>query len=187
MSLPPQNPPAGWYQDPSGSLRWWDGYAWGDLAAAQPAAPAAAPSAGYVLPQPKPKPAFSKLVIVAIALTVLAAVFWLVNALTPPIWPEPCNTQECWNGVADGTIDKGRTTTPAMVLGWFVAPLLFTALGLGLGGFFRSTKRGLAALGFALPAGTMLLMILPKVLMLFGLVLWGAMGASAQAAGGTFG
>ncbi|GAA2742191.1 hypothetical protein GCM10009868_11210 [Terrabacter aerolatus] len=27
-SLQPPSPPPGWYPDPSGQLRWWDGYSW---------------------------------------------------------------------------------------------------------------------------------------------------------------
>lgn len=33
-------PPAGWYPDAGGQLRWWDGARWGELANAAPAAPA---------------------------------------------------------------------------------------------------------------------------------------------------
>ena len=29
---PPQLPPQGWYLDPAGALRWWDGTAWGPVA-----------------------------------------------------------------------------------------------------------------------------------------------------------
>lgn len=32
---PHQNPPAGWYNDPSGQMRWWDGQQWGVFAPAQ--------------------------------------------------------------------------------------------------------------------------------------------------------
>ncbi|UDY35440.1 DUF4870 domain-containing protein [Dermatobacter hominis] len=46
---PPAGPPPGWYPDPQGVTRWWDGTAWGQ--AAPPAQPApgavAAPYGGY--------------------------------------------------------------------------------------------------------------------------------------------
>jgi uncharacterized Tic20 family protein len=32
-----QNPPPGWYPDPNGQTRWWDGQAWGAPAPATPA------------------------------------------------------------------------------------------------------------------------------------------------------
>ncbi|MBN9196002.1 MAG: DUF2510 domain-containing protein, partial [Microbacterium sp.] len=34
--------PAGWYPDPNGSIRWWDGYRWTETV--QPSAPTAVPA-----------------------------------------------------------------------------------------------------------------------------------------------
>ena len=36
-------PPPGWYPDPSGQVRWWDGWQWTQHAGAPPAGPAAPP------------------------------------------------------------------------------------------------------------------------------------------------
>lgn len=38
---PVQGPPAGWYPDPQGTIRWWDSYRWTERT--QPAAPRAHP------------------------------------------------------------------------------------------------------------------------------------------------
>lgn len=35
-SPPPQGPAPGWYPDPQGQLRWWDGQQWGVVAPARP-------------------------------------------------------------------------------------------------------------------------------------------------------
>lgn len=40
---PPSAPPPGWYQDPTGAMRWWDGQAWGQLAPVPTATAASAP------------------------------------------------------------------------------------------------------------------------------------------------
>jgi uncharacterized Tic20 family protein len=40
---PPPGPPPGWYPDPTGTMRWWDGQGW-TAAAAAPAPYAAAPT-----------------------------------------------------------------------------------------------------------------------------------------------
>ncbi|WP_406245510.1 hypothetical protein ACI7YT_10670 [Microbacterium sp. M] len=36
MTQPPVNPPPGWYDNSRGQRQWWDGIAWGSLAAATP-------------------------------------------------------------------------------------------------------------------------------------------------------
>ncbi len=47
MSAPPHSPPPGWYTDPTGYLRWWDGSTWGPYAPAPP--PRTEEDAGKVL------------------------------------------------------------------------------------------------------------------------------------------
>lgn len=45
MNTAPAHTAAGWYPDPTGHLRWWDGHQWGQYAPpAQTALPAQAPS-----------------------------------------------------------------------------------------------------------------------------------------------
>ncbi len=39
----PSSPPAGWYPDPMGTVRWWDGTAWGQAAPVAPSVPVAQP------------------------------------------------------------------------------------------------------------------------------------------------
>ena len=189
MSLPPQAIPPGWYSDQSGQLRWWDGQAWGDLAAQQPtsqsqpvlaAVHASHVPAAFAPIQTRIKPAFSKLTAAAIALVVLAWGFWLADTLTPPPVAERCETQECWNAVAEGTLNLTPAPTPAMILGYFVAPLLLTAVALGLAGLIRSTRRPLGVLGLVLPVGTIVLMLLPKLLMLLGITAWGMFAVASQ-------
>lgn len=180
MSLPPHTPPPGWYPDQSGQLRWWDGQAWGEPAAPQPQPTAMATPAAHTPLQTRIKPAFSKLSAAAMALVVLAWVFWLTDTLTPPPIAERCETQECWNAVADGTLNLTPPPTPAMILGYFVAPMLLTAVGLGLAGLIRSTSRPLGVLGIALPVLTIALMLLPKLLMLLGFTLWGLFAGASQ-------
>ena len=118
------------------------------------------------------KPAFSKLTAAAIALVVLAWGFWLADTLAPPPVAERCETQDCWNAVAEGTLNLTPAPTPAMILGYFVAPLLLTAVALGLTGLIRSTRRPLGVLGLVLPVGTIVLMLLPKLLMLLAITAW---------------
>ena len=189
MSLPPQAIPPGWYSDQSGQLRWWDGQAWGDLAAQQPtsqsqpvlaAVHASHVPAAFAPIQTRIKPAFSELTAAAIALVVLAWGFWLADTLTPPPVAERCETQECWNAVAEGTLNFTPAPTPAMILGYFVAPLLLTAVALGLAGLIRSTRRPLGVLGLVLPVGTIVLMLLPKLLMLLGITAWGMFAVASQ-------
>ncbi len=189
MSLPPQAIPPGWYSDQSGQLRWWDGQAWGDLAAQQPtsqsqpvlaAVHASHVPAAFAPIQTRIKPAFSELTAAAIALVVLAWGFWLADTLTPPPVAERCETQECWNAVAEGTLNLTPAPTPAMILGYFVAPLLLTAVALGLAGLIRSTRRPLGVLGLVLPVGTIVLMLLPKLLMLLGITAWGMFAVASQ-------
>lgn len=189
MSLPPQAIPPGWYSDQSGQLRWWDGQAWGDLAAQQPtsqsqpvlaAVHASHVPAAFAPIQTRIKPAFSELTAAAIALVVLAWGFWLADTLTPPPVAERCETQECWNAVAEGTLNLTPAPTPAMILGYFVAPLLLTAVALGLAGLIRSTRRPLGVLGLVLPVGTIVLMLLPKLLMLLGITAWGMFAGASQ-------
>lgn len=189
MSLPPQAIPPGWYSDQSGQLRWWDGQAWGDLAAQQPtsqsqpvlaAVHASHVPAAFAPIQTRIKPAFSELTAAAIALVVLAWGFWLADTLTPPPVAERCETQECWNTVAEGTLNLTPAPTPAMILGYFVAPLLLTAVALGLAGLIRSTRRPLGVLGLVLPVGTIVLMLLPKLLMLLGITAWGMFAGASQ-------
>ncbi|MCU0268139.1 MAG: DUF4870 domain-containing protein [Acidimicrobiales bacterium] len=40
------NPAPGWYPDPNGQMRWWDGTQWGDAQAAAPMAPGYAATSG---------------------------------------------------------------------------------------------------------------------------------------------
>jgi TM2 domain-containing membrane protein YozV len=47
--LAPRTPPPGWYPDPSGLQRWWDGSAWGVYAPAQAARPAKDTGVAYLL------------------------------------------------------------------------------------------------------------------------------------------
>lgn len=124
---------------------------------------------------------FSKLTAAAMALVVLAWMFWLTDTLTPPPVAKRCETQECWNALADGTLNLVPAPTPAMILGYFVAPLLLTAVGLGIAGLVRSAKRPLGLLGLALPVITIALMLLPKLLMLLGFTVWGMFAAISQA------
>ena len=192
MSYPPQaTPVAGWYADQNGQLRWWDGQAWGELAAPQAVAYAAPMPQTFQQPdfaapfatapgRSKVKPTISKLSVAAMALVVLAWVFWLTDTLTPAPIAERCETQECWNAVAEGTLSLVPAPTPAMILGWFVTPLLLTAVGFGIAGLVRSAKRPLGLLGLALPVVTILLMLLPKLLMLLGLTAWGIFAAASQ-------
>ena len=126
------------------------------------------------------KPAFSKLTAAAIALVVLAWGFWLADTLTPPPVAERCETQECWNAVAEGTLNLTPSPTPAMILGYFVAPLLLTAVALGLAGLIRSTRRPLGVLGLVLPVGKIVLMLLPKLLMLLAITAWGMFAVASQ-------
>jgi uncharacterized membrane protein YgdD (TMEM256/DUF423 family) len=62
MSAPGQLPQAGWYQDPNGSTRWWDGQQWTDQVQSVPA-PAPVPSdpgSAFFVPSavtPAPSPA----------------------------------------------------------------------------------------------------------------------------------
>lgn len=44
LEQPSSTPPAGWYQDPQGVTRWWDGTVWGE--AAPPPLPTSSPAAG---------------------------------------------------------------------------------------------------------------------------------------------
>ncbi len=67
-----------------------------------------------------------------------------------------------------------------MILGYFVAPLLLTAVGLGLAGLIRAVNRPLGALGLALPVVTIILMLLPKLLMLLGITAWGMFAVVSQ-------
>lgn len=194
MSLSSHPTPAGWYPDQDGRLRWWDGQAWGELATPQstpPSQPLAAESHGSFSPSPfapspfatvqtRIKPAFSKLTAAAMALVVIAWVFWLTDTLTPPPVAERCETQECWNALANGTISLVPAPTPAMILGYFVAPLLLTAVGLGIAGLIRSTSRPLGLLGLVLPVATIALMLLPKLLMLLGITAWGMFAVASQ-------
>ncbi len=189
MSFPPHAIPPGWYSDQSGQLRWWDGQAWGDLTAQQPTSqsqPVLATVHASHVPvafaqiQTRIKPAFSKLTAAAIALVVLAWGFWQADTLTPPPVAERCETQECWNAVAEGTLNLTPDPTPAMILGYFVAPLLLTAVALGLAGLIRSTRRPLGVLGLVLPVGTIVLMMLPKLLMLLGITAWGMFAVASQ-------
>jgi len=46
METGSSNPPPGWYPDPDGQLRWWDGAQWGQLQSAQVPQPAAPAGAG---------------------------------------------------------------------------------------------------------------------------------------------
>lgn len=45
---PPASPPPGWYPDPQGVTRWWDGTAWGQAAPPAPQAPFAPTSPASV-------------------------------------------------------------------------------------------------------------------------------------------
>ncbi len=130
--------------------------------------------------QTRIKPAFSKLTAAAIALVVLAWGFWLADTLAPPPVAERCETQDCWNAVAEGTLNLTPAPTPAMILGYFVAPLLLTAVALGLTGLIRSTRRPLGVLGLVLPVGTIVLMLLPKLLMLLAITAWGMFAVASQ-------
>ena len=67
-----------------------------------------------------------------------------------------------------------------MILGYFVAPLLLTAVALGLAGLIRSTRRPLGVLGLVLPVGTIVLMLLPKLLMLLWITAWGMFAVASQ-------
>lgn len=113
-------------------------------------------------------------------LVVLAWVFWLTDTLTPPPVAERCETQECWNALANGTISLVPAPTPAMILGYLVAPLLLTAVGLGIAGLIRSTSRPLGLVGLVLPVATIALMLLPKLLMLLGITAWGMFAVASQ-------
>lgn len=127
--------------------------------------------------QTRIKPAFSKLTAAAIALVVLAWGFWLADTLAPPPVAE---TQDCWNAVAEGTLNLTPAPTPAMILGYFVAPLLLTAVALGLTGLIRSTRRPLGVLGLVLPVGKIVLMLLPELLMLLAITAWGMFAVASQ-------
>ncbi|GAA4802750.1 VWA domain-containing protein [Nocardioides caeni] len=48
-----QQPPPGWYPDPSGRPRWWDGTAWGGYATTPDPAPTTSPDAGTTPPAPR--------------------------------------------------------------------------------------------------------------------------------------
>ncbi|WP_372443460.1 DUF4870 domain-containing protein [Rhabdothermincola sediminis] len=45
METAPEHPPPGWYPDPTGQLRWWDGQQWGQAAQPGPS-PAPTPATG---------------------------------------------------------------------------------------------------------------------------------------------
>lgn len=46
METGSSTPPPGWYPDPDGNLRWWDGRQWGQVRSAAPPQPAPAPGTG---------------------------------------------------------------------------------------------------------------------------------------------
>ena len=176
----PQQIPAGWYQDPQGQIRWWDGYAWGtatqvsNVSPTQPAHPVYAPTV---------KPSLSKLSIVAASLTVLAWLFWLLNTIMPRPVAERCETQECWNALAEGTINLTPEPTLFQFLGRLVVPMLLTAIGLAIAGLVRSSKRPLPLTALILPGATIVLMTIPVILMILGFTLFAGLGMSGQLSG----
>lgn len=127
---------------------------------------------------PKTKPAISRLSIAGLILSVAVWIVWLLDTYTPRPVAERCQTQECWDGLANGTINLTPAPTLPQILGWFVTPMLLTAIGLAIAGMIRSTKRPVPIIALAVSLGTILLMILPSLLMLFGLSIYGVMGAS---------
>ena len=52
----PQSTPPGWYTDPSGTTRWWDGTQWGQAAAETPPTPPAPPTPPPTPPLPPTPP-----------------------------------------------------------------------------------------------------------------------------------
>lgn len=176
-----QQAPAGWYQDPQGQIRWWDGYAWGTATQASNVAPTQA--AGQVYAPDKVKPALSKLSIAAVSLTVLAWLFWLLNTIVPRPVAEMCETQECWNALAEGTLGLTPQPTIFQFLGRIVVPVLLTAIGLAIAGLVRSSKRPLPLSALILPCATLVLMMVPAILMILGFTLFAGLGMSGQLGG----
>lgn len=181
---PPHAPhqiPAGWYQDPQGQIRWWDGYAWGTATQVPSVAPTQV--AGRVYPPNKVKPSLSKLSVAAASLTVLAWLFWLFDAIVPRPVAERCETQECWNALAEGTLDLTPEPTLFQFLGRLVIPMLLTAIGLAIAGLLRSSKRPLPLAALILPGATIVLMMIPVILMILGFTLVAGLGMSGQLGG----
>ena len=128
------------------------------------------------VPVPKPKPRISKLSWFSLGASGLAGLFWLISNFTPRPAPQ-CTTRECWAALAD----VPQTIFFADVFGWFVAPLLLTAFGLGIAGLVRSEKKRWPLVALAVPV---LMVLLPALLIFLGFMLWFVMGASSQLLGG---
>lgn len=176
-----QQVPAGWYQDPQGQIRWWDGYAWGATTQVSNVAPTQA--AGQVHVPNKVKPLLSKLSIAAASITVLAWLFWLLDAIVPRPVAEMCETQECWNALAEGTLNLTPEPSIFQFLGRIVVPILLTAIGLAIAGLVRSSKRPLPLTALILPCATLVLMMIPAILMILGFTLFAGLGMSGQLGG----
>lgn len=175
-----QQIPAGWYQDPQGQIRWWDGYAWGTATQVGNVPPIQAAGSVYAH---KVKPSLSKLSIAAASLTVLAWLFWLLDTIVPRPVAERCETQECWNALAEGTLNLTPEPTLFQFLGRLVVPMLLIAIGLAIAGLVRSSKRQLPLVALILPGATIVLMMIPAFLMILGFTLFAGLGMSGQLSG----
>ena len=70
-----EQPPAGWYPDSTGAMRWWDGNAWTDrMQADEPSAPAAPPPAPSAPAPEKKSHTFRNIILVILGLIVLSFV-----------------------------------------------------------------------------------------------------------------
>lgn len=178
MSTP--NPAPGWYPNAHGQLQWWDGAAWGPLAAQQPA-PAPQPVV-QSHPQPvapqatpeAPKPAVSVFSWLALGAAALGIVLLIVGLVLE------------FSGMAG--VDGGPSSDGALSTAAFGEQLINTvpflgvaAIGLGVAGTIRSRRKalGIVSMVIGMP------LLGAKVLLI--LLMWGlyfGSGAFSQLSGG---
>lgn len=170
----PTAPLPGWYPNPQGELQWWDGTAWGTLAAQQVPPP--------IKPAAPPKPPVSKLVWISFCLSALALLLLVAAAIVSYGSMQAAIAEF---GYQDSTTsDAARAAAIAGVLSSLAPLLAIASVVLAILGLVRSHKKRPGIFALVLSA---VALFAPVLLIIAGFVFWVGAGISSQLTGGSFG